>query len=100
MQQAPTPQPAPGEETSPGYSIPSGTERLGYDIPTGVVTQFDYMRSALEASHTIFILDADADLVTTTLIDLPLSSNMSYDIVVFKTFGVPMRGFIVSYPPV
>jgi|GEM_PF-3526524 len=96
--QPPTPQPAAGEETSPGYSIPGGVERLAYDVPTGTATEFDYMRSILEAAHTVFILDADADLVTFTLANISLSSNMAYDIVVFKSTGTPMRGFIVSYP--
>jgi hypothetical protein len=97
--QAPTPVPLEGEEPSIGYSIPAGIERLAYDVPTETATEFQYMRGALEASHTIFVMDADLDLVVSTLANVPLSANMSYDIVVFKTTMAPMRAFIVAYPP-
>lgn len=97
--QPPTAIPAEGEEVSIGYSIPAGIERLAYDVPTETATEFQYMRGVLEPSHTIFVMDADLDLVVSTLANVQLSSNMSYDIVIFKTTTAPMRAFIVSYPP-
>ncbi len=87
-----------GEQAfNPGYSIPAGIIRLAYDLDPAAATDFAYTR--VDAAQTVYILDADSDLVVMTLTNITFSPNMSYEVIIFKGVNLPLRAFVVTYPP-